>query len=517
MAYYNKIQLIIIVLSITLATLGHHTISTIPTSNVTVGQNAYAPARRYIYTQILDHWNFGYLHIIPFNQIYYIDFTYWTGAQAKGPILVYFGGEGPISSFINNIGIINLSAPELGALIVYIEHRFYGESVPMGSIDEAMNDSDTRSCLNVEQALADFADIIQHIKHNLSATNSPVIVIGGSYAGMLAVWYRLRYPLLSVGVLASSAPLLDFGVISPKNQHCWIVSQDYKGESEKCYNIIRQSWTMIDELASQPNGLTNLGHIFTTCKPLQSAKDLKSYLAGMYSWFAQYDSPTNKYVSRFCKKAVKSWNGNILQGIASAVNNMLTNSACNDLNKPLPVLIKQFGLDDVSRTAWNWQLCTEIVITSEEYCGDETILLPYRMNSTAFSEYCLQTYGVHPDPLWMSTRYYGGAEILVALKRYSSNIIFSNGLQDPYSGVGILDDVSETIIALKTNKGTHCMDLKSLSKKDPKWLKKLRQKELHEFKRWIHKKSGASMNKFTFSNCIIEFICSFSILLVLSI
>lgn len=53
----------------------------------------------------------------------------------------------------------------------------------MGSIDEAINDPDTRNCLNVEQALTDFADIIQHIKKNLSAPNSPVIVIGGSYAG----------------------------------------------------------------------------------------------------------------------------------------------------------------------------------------------------------------------------------------------------------------------------------------------------------------------------------------------
>lgn len=53
----------------------------------------------------------------------------------------------------------------------------------MGSINEAMNDSNIRRCLTVDQALTDFADIIEHIKQNLSAINSPVIVIGGSYAG----------------------------------------------------------------------------------------------------------------------------------------------------------------------------------------------------------------------------------------------------------------------------------------------------------------------------------------------
>lgn len=55
--------------------------------------------------------------------------------------------------------------------------------MPMGSIDEAMNDSNIRRYLTVDQALTDFADIIQHIKQNLSAINSPVIIIGGSYAG----------------------------------------------------------------------------------------------------------------------------------------------------------------------------------------------------------------------------------------------------------------------------------------------------------------------------------------------
>lgn len=37
--------------------------------------------------------------------------------------------------------------------------------------------------LNSGQALADYADIILHLKRNLSAEASPVIVIGGSYGG----------------------------------------------------------------------------------------------------------------------------------------------------------------------------------------------------------------------------------------------------------------------------------------------------------------------------------------------
>lgn len=54
--------------------------------------------------------------------------------------------------------------------------------------------------LSAEQALADFAELIKHIKQTVpGATKSPVIVIGGSYGGMLATWMRLKYPNLVLG------------------------------------------------------------------------------------------------------------------------------------------------------------------------------------------------------------------------------------------------------------------------------------------------------------------------------
>lgn len=39
------------------------------------------------------------------------------------------------------------------------------------------------------------------------AEDSRVVTIGGSYAGNLAAWFRLKYPHISHGSIASSAPL----------------------------------------------------------------------------------------------------------------------------------------------------------------------------------------------------------------------------------------------------------------------------------------------------------------------
>ena len=54
--------------------------------------------------------------------------------------------------------------------------------------------------LTSEQAVADLAQIISHIKDTIAgAKDSPVIVFGGSYPGMLAAWARIKYPHLIDG------------------------------------------------------------------------------------------------------------------------------------------------------------------------------------------------------------------------------------------------------------------------------------------------------------------------------
>ena len=46
-----------------------------------------------------------------------------------------------------------------------------------------MKNESTRGYFNSVQAIADYAVVLLHVKKKLSAENSPVIVIGGSYGG----------------------------------------------------------------------------------------------------------------------------------------------------------------------------------------------------------------------------------------------------------------------------------------------------------------------------------------------
>jgi hypothetical protein len=80
--------------------------------------------------------------------------------KGRGPCFFYTGNEGPLEEFYYNTGFPFDHAPELNALIIFAEHRFYGGSRPFG-------DSPTRQqmgLLSVEQALADYAVLIEALE-----------------------------------------------------------------------------------------------------------------------------------------------------------------------------------------------------------------------------------------------------------------------------------------------------------------------------------------------------------------
>ncbi|KAJ6812678.1 lysosomal Pro-X carboxypeptidase-like isoform X2 [Iris pallida] len=166
------------------------------------------------YTQTLDHFDYQPESYATFPQRYAVSNVSWGGARNDSPILVYLGGESPVDYLLKEPLFLSEIAAHCNALLVYIEHRYYGESNPFGSREEAYANSSTLGYLSSSQALADYAELIIDLKKNLSADNSPLIVAGGSYAGMLASWFRLKYPHIAIGAFASSAPILYFDDIS---------------------------------------------------------------------------------------------------------------------------------------------------------------------------------------------------------------------------------------------------------------------------------------------------------------
>ncbi|THG22731.1 hypothetical protein TEA_022726 [Camellia sinensis var. sinensis] len=172
-----------------------------------------------------------------FQQRHLINDTYWGGASNNPPIFVYMGNEADIEWFAQNTGFMFDKAPNFRALLVFIEKYntrydmpintryeydiFYKvpilrRSIPFGGDKNIANK-------NTTQALADYATLIIDLKKNLSAIDSPVVFIG-----VLAAWFRLKYPHVTIGALASPSPILLFENITSPYAFNNVITQDFQ-------------------------------------------------------------------------------------------------------------------------------------------------------------------------------------------------------------------------------------------------------------------------------------------------
>ncbi|AQK57472.1 Putative serine peptidase S28 family protein [Zea mays] len=456
------------------------------------------------YTQRLDHFNSAPASYATFQQRYLVNDTFWGGPTA--PIFLYAGNEGDVDLFTNNTGFMWESAPRFRALLVFVEHRYYGESMPFGGTRAAaFRDARTKGYLTVTQALADYASFVLSLKANLSAPAAPVVVFGGSYGGMLAAWMRLKYPHIVMGAVASSAPILSFyGIVDPYAFYDRI-TDDFKSESKHCYDVLRKSWDVLDDALATKEGQAQLRRTFTMCNG-SSVQDIPSLLESAVVYAAMTDYPTPSgfltplpaYPVRAMCRAIDASRAESAEASSGAANDGNSNSTAqltlSQVRDAMDVYYNHTGAAACFRAeedddphgmydGWNWQACTEVMVMAYGI-RDGGVLQPSPFNFTDVVDSCRNYTGLPPRPFWIETEF-GGFDIGNVLKKSASNIVFFNGLRDPWSTGGVLKSISDSIIALVEPKGSHHVDLRFSSKEDPEWLKQVRVKETRIIARWL--------------------------------
>jgi pimeloyl-ACP methyl ester carboxylesterase len=147
--------------------------------------------------QPVDH--FGHFGQATFSQRYWIDSSFATGPAA--PILLHICGESAADQgyYLNDSTLDHAKA--LGAHVVYLEHRYYGQSQPFADLSTSH-----LQFLTLDNVLEDLAFFEKELQQKMHWTGR-WIAIGGSYSGTLAALFRERHPELVVGALAASAPM----------------------------------------------------------------------------------------------------------------------------------------------------------------------------------------------------------------------------------------------------------------------------------------------------------------------
>jgi len=233
-----------------------------------------------------------------YAQRFFVNGDHWTSG---GPIFFYCGNEADVTLYVNSTGLMWERAADFGALLVWGEHRYYGQSQPLGSLEASAAD---KRFLSVEQALADFAALVSHIKHELlESPDSAVVGFGGSYGGMLASWMRFKYPHIIDGAIAASAPIWSFEGESPlcdPNFYAEGVTYDVStaggAASPWCEDNFRAAFAS-ERLAyagATPEGRAALEEGFKLCAPLEgdaSGWDVTYWVNTALSYMAMGNYP----------------------------------------------------------------------------------------------------------------------------------------------------------------------------------------------------------------------------------
>ena len=117
-------------------------------------------------------------------QRYFVNDTFW--AKPDGPVFIFIEGEGAANPLDALIGEHMELAAVYNALVLVVEHRYYGASNPTPTLS-----TEDLKYLSSQQALGDLSQFYSfaRTKWNLTDANT-AICFGGSYPGALSSWFR---------------------------------------------------------------------------------------------------------------------------------------------------------------------------------------------------------------------------------------------------------------------------------------------------------------------------------------
>lgn len=445
------------------------------------------------FTNMVDHFDFH--NDATYQMRYLFNDDLWS-ASKKDPIFFYCGNEDDIVSFWNNSGFLTQTLrKEFNALVLFAEHRYFGESMPYSDSYSQEN----LQQLTVAQAMADYGVFLTAVKYEIfKCVDCPIIAFGGSYGGMLAAWMRFKYPHLIDGSIAASAPIIFYDT-----PYAWMqtVTEDYEKAAEKsnvdCVNLIRKGFDIMAQ-QTDASGWEQLDTIFNLCPEsevtsYEDVEALQEWVVGSLTTLAMLDypyetdflapipgNPVNYACEEFQGLSVDtSTDEEILEAMLETA---LVYYPPNDEGCNYP--FEEETIKNNPLFGWEILACTDMVFPIGT--NNETDMFPPGFwDIDAYAEGCFDAFGVQTRPDWAMT-YFGGLEE-DQLMGYS-NVFFSNGNLDPWRNFGVLESISDSLVAFYIDGSAHHLDLRLPTEKDPIGVVNARSLEMYWIGEWMREK-----------------------------
>ncbi|KAJ7924724.1 serine carboxypeptidase S28-domain-containing protein, partial [Mycena leptocephala] len=213
-----------------------------------------------------------------------------------GPLFILQGDESSDMSCAEDFEFTRW-APELGAALMVIEHRYFGKSQPFG------NDSYTNEnmrFLTLDNFMSDAVAVVDWWRTNLTngtGMDSPVVVFGSSYGGFLTTVLRINHPETFFGALASAGPVRAFLPVTndtDRFNRYGLVSQYWMDHAPDAALKVRDGFKELQEMVDAGNS-TEIAQAIAVCNP-PAKKDRDSFLRNMAGIFGLLLQSNTQYL-----------------------------------------------------------------------------------------------------------------------------------------------------------------------------------------------------------------------------
>lgn len=395
------------------------------------------------FNQKIDHKNQNDTRT--FQQRYFVSTQYAKNQNA--PVFYYICGEAecrgisPSQSFVQE-------AKKYNAYIVAIEHRYYGKSQPFTELTV-----ENLQYLNTDEVMADLANFQMYMMEK-NNWHGPWIVLGGSYAGALAAYYRLTYPQLVVGALASSAPVEAKLEFTEYDANTTIVA------GSECREAIRETTRYVESMLDNPLEMLRIKKLF-------HVEDMESNIAMLFL-LSEFATEAIQYGQKesFCNALLSA--PNKLEGFAKGALQIVNYLGLSALSFIAEGAISTKASDyssGIGVRQWFWQTCTEYGYFYTANPNPELSTRSRLVDLDYFLNDCKVLFGIKNsvDTEKLNQKYYYQ---LLDLNRnpQASQIFFTNGSEDPWQYLSISSERGNTTNPLFSYMtipgGAHCDDLR---------------------------------------------------------
>lgn len=388
------------------------------------------------FDQKVDHFNTSDTRT--FKQRYWVS-SY--GSADNAPVIYYICGESRCEA---PSGFAVTIAKELDAKIVTLEHRYYGDSIPTPTYSAG-----DLKYLSVDEALADFSEFQKYAMKEWGFTG-PWITIGGSYPGALSAYYRLTFPKLAAGALASSAPVEARAKFEEYDYDVATVIDD------ACLANIKKAVDVIEDKLKTDSTRAAVKKTFESEKVTDDV-DFLYIVADMAAASIQYGQRVG-----FCSElADAKTTDKMIKAYADSGLRMFSELGITPMQDTPQGNLSENPKDytDAGMRQWYYQSCTEFGYWQVAYHDPKYSSRSPRIDLAYHDGICDRMFGIKHS---VDTSYINKTYFQPILDGKASQILFTNGSDDPWKYLSISDErgnIPSTVNAAEVAGGSHCSDL----------------------------------------------------------